>query len=126
MLLKRLGYKRLYQKYEDIFKEMSIKFVMLSLEERSRLILNSLSDIIKQEQIPELTELFRYENDVFAFINQEDKSARQVTYRMDIITAIRDGKFHMRPFRGLLKWDEKSKNAKLIPIPEWIHFENGE
>ena len=126
MLLKRLGYKRLYQKYEDIFKEMSIKFIILSFEERSRLILKLLSDIVEKEQIPELTELFRYENDVFTFINQEDKSSRQVTYKMDIVTAIRDGIYNMRPFRGLLKWDEKSKNAKLIPIPEWIHFENGE
>ena len=123
MLMRRMDYLQLYQKYEDKFRQLSVCFSMEGFLPLKRLVEKFGREVIEAENVPEMTEMYRYEEDVKQFLQSGQKDMRLVTYQMDIYTAIREERYVMKPFRAALSLDPASARVKLTPLPDWLHLE---
>ena len=123
LLLEKLDYQQLYLKYEEIFKELSLCFSLEGPAKLKALIDVRLRDIVEREAIPEVSAMYRYEDDVRRFLREGNREARVVTYPMDINRALKKKEYIMEPFRAMMALDPEKNAVRFISIPAWMKMD---
>ena len=119
----KVGLAELYLKYEDLFRDFYYRFNDYDYSDNTlQIIRDALKKIVAAENDEELTEIFRYEDDLFGYAVSDCRDDLIREYRLDIGTDT--GKcVYLHGRRQYLFRRGEGTKVRVIRVPDWMTVE---
>lgn len=122
-LTKQPGLITLYRKYEQIFKDFYYQFNDIDYADSiMQITRDCLAHVVSHENNEELSEIFRFENDIFEYADKGIQDSQIKEYRLSIDKTNGECSYLPDSRKYMIKREGAAKIG-VVPIPGWMSVE---